>query len=228
MTCGFMAISFRTKGLAGDRADLHCRARLPSSLDTGPDALAPGVIAPARRTGMSHGRAFVPDGGASLPAIHDATAVSRTVAAGAATIRGVDLADAWNDRDNTRYQNRPHVLPPSLVAQSTLHLVAGCCRASSPPSSCYPAPSPRPTSDRAGGSGLGCQLGWAGQECIRVKGNPGERNRLCSIKLEDTDHESSDLGTGFRICLLRHLRPGTQLQAYASPHAPFARRPSER
>jgi hypothetical protein len=122
MTCGFMAISFRTKGLAGDRADLHCRARLPSSLDTGPDALAPGVIAPARRTGMSHGRAFVPDGGASLPAIHDATAESRTVAAGAATIRGIDLADAWNDRDNTRYQNRPHVLPPSLVAQSTLHL----------------------------------------------------------------------------------------------------------
>jgi hypothetical protein len=214
MTCGFMVISFQ--------------GGLPSFLDTGPDALAPDVIAPARRTGLSHGRAFVPDGGASLPAIHDATAVLRTVAAGATTIRGVDLANAWNDRDNTRYQNRPHVLPPSPVAQSTLHLAPAI--ADLLHRLLHHAMRLRRHGQRRTAQAVpGWDANWMGRSRMHPrKGNLGERNRLCLIKLEDTDHESCDLGTGFRICLLKHLRPGTQLQAHASPHAPFARRPGER
>jgi hypothetical protein len=214
--------------LIESRSDLHCRARFPSSLDTGPDALAPDVIAPARRTGLSPGRAFVPDGGASLPAIHDATAVLRTVAAGATTIRGADLANAWNDRDNTRYQNRPHVLPPSLLAQSTLHLAPAAADLLHRLFTMLSCSAAMANVGPRGRFRTGMPTGMGRSRMHPRKGNLGERTRLCLIKLEDTDHESCDPGTGFRICLLKHLRPGTRLQAHASPHAPFDARPSER
>lgn len=103
---------------------------------------------------MSPGGAFVPDGGGSLPAIHHTSAVPRTMAAGAAAVRGVGRANGCNNREHTRYQNGPHVLPPSLAAQSSLH----------------PAPA---VADRLVHSTSGSareQLGASARECIRTKG----------------------------------------------------------
>jgi hypothetical protein len=56
--------------------------------------LSPDIGCIAWRSGMSPGRALVPDGGADLPAVDDTTAVDGAVAAGTASIGGIACARA--------------------------------------------------------------------------------------------------------------------------------------
>src|SRR5579863_1813373 len=68
--------------------------------------LAPRIVLAARRPRMRAGGAFVPDGRAALPAVDDASAIDRGVAADAAESSRAACAQAQTDDKANREQRR--------------------------------------------------------------------------------------------------------------------------